>query len=184
MRYFALCLVGTAFFNGCDRAQSQPAENSNKIVQASKIRLAGLTEEQKRKLDQRIPPEIREALNNAEEFTILYNVDKKTMQLEVLMSETVPNAAANVADPALKKEFLDSFYSDASINSNGMSCFSPRHRIKAKYKKKVIEMDICYDCANFRGTSSSGDFGGSVDSQGKSAAVIDAIIQKYGTKLK
>ena len=184
MKYVALYFAAVAFFTACGSVQSQHEANSNKIIQASKVRLEDLTEVQKRKLDQRIPPEVREILDKAEEFTIFYNIDKDTMQLKVLMRETAPNAEANVTDPALKKEFLDSFYSDASINSNGSSCFSPRQRVKAKYKTKVVEMDICYDCDNFQGKSSSGNFGGAINNQSKSSAVIDAIIEKYGRKIK
>jgi hypothetical protein len=167
MKYFALFFIVVMFFVAC----------------SSKGRLADLTEEQKQKLDKRIPPEIREVLDKADEFTMSYNVDKETMKLRVLTSETVPNAQANVSDSALKKQFLDGFYSDtASTNSNGMSCFSPRHRVNAKYETKVVEIDICYECSNFRGKTSAGEFGGAFDNQGKT--VMDAIIEKYGTKIK
>jgi hypothetical protein len=168
MKYFALFFIVTMFFAGC----------------TSKERLEDLTEEQKQKLDRRIPPEVREVLDKADEITISYNVDKDTMQLRVLMSETVPNAQANISDPSLKKQFLDSFYSDTSTNSNGASCFNPRHRINAKFQTKVVEIDICYECSRFRGKSSAGDFGGGFDGQGGSSAVMDAIIEKYGTKIK
>jgi hypothetical protein len=101
-----------------------------------------------------------------------------------LMNETAPNANANVSDPALKKQFLGGFYSDASSNSGGNACFNPRQRMKATYKTKVVEMDICYECGNFRGKSSEGEFGGSLPHQSKSSAIMDAIIEKYGTKIK
>lgn len=122
-------------------------------------------------------------MDKAKEITISYNVDKDTMQLEVLMPETVPNADVKVSDP-LKRQFLDSFYSDAASNSNGSACFSPRHRVNAKYKTETVELNICYECDNFRGESSSEDFGGGLDEQRKSSAVLDAIIEKYGTKIK
>lgn len=192
MKYFALLFIVTVFFIGCESVESQQAtnlklkteSNSSEIIQSSKDRLEDLTEEQKQKLNYRIPPEVREVLDKAEEFTIFYDIDKDTMQLRVLMNETVPNADANVADPALKKEFLDSFYSDASSNSSGNSCFSPRQRIKAKYKTRVVEIDICYECSNFQGNSSSGAFGGTLGHQSKSSAIMDAIIEKYGKKIK
>ncbi|HVE56872.1 MAG TPA: hypothetical protein VNB22_08585 [Pyrinomonadaceae bacterium] len=172
MKYFALFFIAITFFIGCE-------------IKSSKDRLEGLTEEQKQRLDKRIPPEVREVLDKSDEITISYNVDKDTMQLRVLMSETVPNTQANVSDPSLKKQFLDSFYSDASSNSNGASCFSPRHRVKAKYETKVVEIDICYECGRFRGKSPSGDFGGGLAYQSeKSSAIMDAIIEKYGTKIK
>ena len=184
MKNFALCFIAAAIFSGCGSVQSQQATNSNKVVKESKARLGNLTEEQKQKLDQRIPPEVREILDKAEEFTILYDIDKETMKLNVLPQKAAPNANANVADPAVKKEFLDSFYVDAADNSNGASCFSPRQRINAKYQSKVVEIDICYECSRFRGTSPTGDFGGAMDFESQSEALIDAIIEKYGKKIK
>ena len=174
MKYFALFFIVNVFFIGCERAGSQ----------SSKERLEDLTEEQKQKLDKRIPPEVREVLDKADEIIISYNVDKDTMKIKLLSAEPIPNASANVSDPALKKQFLDSFYADASSNSNGSACFSPRHRVNAKYKTKVVEIDICYECDNFRGKSSSGNFGGGLAYESKSSAIIDAIIEKYGAKIK
>jgi hypothetical protein len=101
-----------------------------------------------------------------------------------LLREIEPNSEAKVSDPELKKQFLDSFYSDVSSNSNGAACFSPAHRVKAKYKTKTIEIDVCYQCDNFRGRSSAGDFGGGLHYESKSSAIIDAIIEKYGEKIK
>lgn len=196
MKYFAIYLILISFFVGCKNVGSQQATNSNlnaetnssvvEIVQSSKDQLEDLTPEQKKNLDKRIPPKIREILDKAEEITISYNIDRNTMQLEVLMYKTVPNAAAKVSDPALKKQFLDGFYSDASSNINGAACFSPRHRVKAQYETKIVEIDICYECSNFQGKSSSGDFGGGLvyEKSSKSSAVINAIIEKYGTKIK
>ncbi len=194
MRNIALFLLFTASLIGCKSVESQQTPNSNlrtetnsaevEIIQLSKNQREDLTKEQKQKLDEKIPPKIREILDKANEVTISYNVDKDTMQLKILMFETTPNAEAKVSDPSLKKEFLDSFYSDVSSNSNGMACFSPRHKIKAKYKTKIVEFDICYECDNFRGKSSSGNFGGGLDEKSKSLAIIDAIIEKYGAKIK
>jgi ribonuclease HII len=171
MKYFGLFFLLTTFLIGCESIQ--------KIDQSKE-----LTSEQKQKLDKRIPPEIREILDKAQEITISYNVDKDSMKLNVLMSETVPNAEAKVSNSNVKQEFLESFYADASSNGNGNACFSPRQRLKAEYKEKIVEVDICYECGRFKGKSPSGDFGGAFGSQIKSSAVMDAIIEKYGTKIK
>ncbi|MBC7900572.1 MAG: hypothetical protein H7070_11035 [Saprospiraceae bacterium] len=191
MKQFALVFLAAMFLIGCRNGESQRATNSNletetnssEAIPSSKNQDDGLTKEQTQRLDGRIPPKIREILNKAEEITISYNVDKDTMQLKVLMLETLPNADLKVSDP-LKKQFLDSFYSDAASNSNGSACFSPRHRVNAKYKTETVELDICYECDNFFGKSSSENFGGGLDGQRKSSAVLDAIIEKYGTKIK
>ncbi|HLM01911.1 MAG TPA: hypothetical protein VK400_12725 [Pyrinomonadaceae bacterium] len=194
MKNFALIFLITIAFIGCKSVESQQAVNSNpsseantaqaEVIPTVKNSLEDLTEEQKQKLDQRIPPEVREILDKADEISIYYDIDEKTMKLEVFMFKTAPNARAKVSDPSLKKELLESFYQDAASIYGANACFSPRHRIAAKYKIKTVEMDICYECSNFRGESSAGSFGGALASPGKSSAVIDAIIKKYGKKIK
>ena len=56
--------------------------------------------------------------------------------------------------------------------------------MNARYKTETVELNICYECDNFRGEGSSEDFGGGLDGQRKSSAVLDAIIKKYGNKIK
>ncbi|MEP7212562.1 MAG: hypothetical protein ABI791_05785 [Acidobacteriota bacterium] len=191
MKRFVLVLIASVFLIGCANLESQRESNSNskaesdssEAVPSSKDQENVLTQEQIHRLDGRIPPNIREILDKAKEITISYNVDKDTMQLEVLLPPTVPNRNVKVSDP-LKKEFLESFYSDASSNSNGNACFGPRHRVNAKFKTETVELDICYECSNFEGKSSSGGFGGGLDSESNSSAILDAIIEKYGKKIK
>jgi hypothetical protein len=165
MKYLGLFFILATLLIGCKSVQ--------KIDQSKE-----LTSEQKQLIDKRIPPEIREILDKAQEITISYNVDKDTTQLNVLMPEVVPNAEAKVSNSNVKQEFLENFYADASSNGNGNACFNPRQRLKAEYQNKLVEIDICYECGWFRGKSSSGDFGGSFGPQIKSSAVIDAIIEK------
>lgn len=187
MKIIVFLLAVTFFFIACQSPEN--SQQSNSSVEVEKIRVSessnqNLAELQKKKLDSRIPPKIREILDNAKEITISYHVDKKTMQLWVLMFDVKPNAEAKVSDANAKKEFLDSFYQDSSVNYNGAACFSPRHRVKAEYKTKIVEIDICYECGNFRGESSLGDFGGAVSQAGKSSALMNEIIKKYGEKIK
>lgn len=187
MKVIVLLFVVTILFIACQSPESQKKSNSS--VEVEKIRITensnqDLAELQKKKLDSRIPPKIREILDKADEITISYHVDKKTMQLWVLMFDVKPNSQAKVSNATVKKEFLDSFYQDSSVNYNGAACFSPRHRVKAEYKTKIVEIDICYECENFRGESSLGDFGGAISQDGKSSAIMTEIIKKYGTKIK
>ncbi len=171
MKYLGLFFILATLFIGCESVQ--------KIDQSKE-----LTTEQKQLLDKRIPPEIREILDKVQEITISYNVDKDTTQLNVLMSEVVPNAEANVSNSNVKQEFLEKFYADVSSNGNGNACFNPRQRLKAEYQNKFVEIDICYECGWFRGKSSSGEFRGALGPQIKSSVFMDAIIKKYGTKIK
>ncbi len=194
MRNMCIFISIMFFFMACQSNEHQKNINSNlssveNSSEVEKIRvtessLEKLSDEQTKKLDGRIPPKIREILDNAEEITISYNIDENTTQLRVLLFETVPNAEAKISNSSTKEQFVRSFYSDAASNSNGAACFSPRHKIKAKYKTKIIEMDVCYECGNFRGQSSFGSFGGGLDEPSKSAQVISEIIKKYGKKIK
>lgn len=190
MKIIALLLVVSFFFIACQSSESAKDLNSNSSPEVEKIRVSEnsngeLTEAQKNKLDSRIPPKVREILDNAKEIMISYYVEENTTQLKVVLPNTLtPNAQAKVSNANVKKEFLDSFYQDSSVNYNGAACFSPRHRVKAEYKTKIIEIDICYECENFRGESSLGDFGGAIAQDGKSSALMNEIIKKYGAKIK
>jgi hypothetical protein len=191
MKIIFLLLAVTFFFIACQSSESQKNLVSNSSPEVEKIRVSensngDLTEAQKKKLDSRIPPKVREILDNAKEITISYYVEEKTTQLKVVLPNTLtPNAQAKVSKANVKKEFLDSFYRDSSANYNsGAACFNPRHRVNAAYKTKVVEIDICYECYNFRGKSSFGDFRGDISGEGKSSAIMDEIIKKYGAKIK
>ena len=188
MKVIVLLFVVTILFIACQSPESQKKSDSS--VEVEKIRISensnqDLAELQKKKLDSRIPPKIREILDKADEITISYHVDKKTMQLWVLKFDVKPNSQAKVSNATVKKEFLDSFYQDSSENYNtAAACFSPRHRVKAEYKTKIVEIDICYECYNFRGKSSLGDFGGDISEKVKSSALMNEIIKKYGAKIR
>ena len=187
MKIIVFLLAVSFIFIACQSPES--FQQSNSSVEVEKIRVSensnqNTDELQMKKLDSRIPPKIREILDNAKEITISYNVDKNSMQLRVLMGDVKPNAQAKVTNSNVKKEFLDSLYQDSSVNYNGAACFSPRHRVKAEYRTKIVEIDICYECENFRGKSSLGDFGGAISQDGKSSALMNEIIKKYGAKIK
>lgn len=188
MKIIVFLLAVSFIFIACQSPES--SQKSNSSVEVEKIRVSensnqNIAELQKKKLDSRIPPKIREILDNAKEITISYHVDKKTMQLWVLMFDVKPNSQAKVSNANVKKEFLDSFYQDSSENYNtATACFSPRHRVKAEYKTKIVEIDICYECYQFRGKSSLGDFGGDISEKAKSSDLMNEIIKKYGAKIK
>lgn len=187
MKVIVLLFVVTILFIACQSPEN--LKKSDSSVEVEKIRISensnqNLADLQKKKLDSRIPPKIREILDKADEITISYHVDKKTMQLWVLMFDVKPNSQAKVSNATVKKEFLNSFYQDSSVNYNGAACFSPRHKVKAEYKTKIVEIDICYECENFRGESSLGGFGGAISQDGKSSAIMNEIIKKYGAKIK
>jgi beta-lactam-binding protein with PASTA domain len=194
MKTFALIVLVTIAFISCKNADSQEVSNSNlqieaqatnaKIALTSENLLKDLTKKQKKQLDDRIPPKVREILDKADEINIYYNIDKDTKGLRVLQFKTVPNAGARLSDASLKKQFLESFYYDASSEERGAMCFAPRHKITAQYNNKTVDLDVCYQCSNFKGSSSSGDFAGSLAYENKSSMIISEIIEKYGTEFQ
>ncbi|MDQ6787108.1 MAG: hypothetical protein M3033_09905 [Acidobacteriota bacterium] len=194
MKNVALIFLITIAFANCKSVDSQRVSNSNLKTETNltKIEITGtpenllkdLTKKQRQKLDERIPPKVREVLDKADEIYIYYNIDKENNGLRVLGYGSVPNAGATLSDASLKKRFLDSFYYDASSEEGGAMCFSPRHKITAKYNNKTVDIDICYQCKNFKGNSSYGTFGGGLAYEDKSSLIINEIIEKYGTDLQ
>lgn len=194
MKNFALIFLITIAFAGCKNAESQQFSDSNikqetnlaKVITTPKIEtpLEPLTEKQKQKLNERIPPKVREILDRADEIYIHYNINKENNGLRGLGYGNVPNAGATLSDVSLKKQFLDNFYYDASSDESGAMCFTPRHKITAKYNNKTVEIDICYQCKNFKGKSSYGTFGGGLAYEDKSSLIINEVIEKYGTELQ
>ena len=194
MKNVALIFLITIAFANCKSVESQQVSNSNiktesnstkvKIFPTAKNLLENLTRKQKQQLNERIPPKVREILDKADEIYIYYHIYKETKRLGVLMFGSVPNAGATLSDISLKKQFLESFYYDVASNEGGSMCFSPRHKITAKYNNKTVEIDICYQCKNFQGKRSEGTFAGGLADDSKSSLIINKIIEKYGTELQ
>ncbi len=194
MKNAILIFLITIVFANCKNIESQQNSNSNIERKSNSTRvvvfppaenlLENLTRKQKLNLNESIPPKVREILDNVDKIYIYYNFDKETKEFRVLMFKTVPNAGAILSDASLKKQFLESFYYDVSSNEGGSMCFSPRHKITASYDNKTVEIDICYECHNFEGKSSEGNFSGSLPNKSKSSLLINKIIEKYGTELQ
>jgi hypothetical protein len=194
MKNIALIFLITIAFANCKSVVSQQEPNSNPKTETNLTKiettpisvnlLKDLTKKQKQKLDESISPKDREILDKAGEIDIYYNIDKETKGLRTLTTYSVPNAGARLSDTTLKKQFLENFYYDVAVNEGGALCFSPRHKIVAKYKNKIIDLDICYQCGNFEGSGSNGNIGGSINRDGKSGVILSETIEKYGTDIK
>jgi hypothetical protein len=149
MKNFALIFLVAIAFTNCKSVESQQVSNSNlktetnstkvEIAPASENLLKDLTKKQREKLDESLPPKVREILDKAGEIDIYYNIDKETKGLRTLTPYTAPNAGARLSDALLKKQFLESFYYDAALGEGGAMCFSPRHKITAKYNNKIVD---------------------------------------------
>lgn len=193
MRNFALIVLFAMALINCKSVESQRVSNLNissatnstkvEIIAPPEDLLKNLTKKQKAKLDENLPPKDREILDKADEIDVYY-IYVESKGFGVLSFGKSPNAGAKVSDADLKKQFLESFYYDIAVSEGGAGCFSPRHKIVGKYKNKIVDIDVCYQCGNFEGNDSNGHLGGSVQRDGKSAPILSKIIEKYGTQLQ
>ena len=194
MKNIALVFLISIAFPGCKSVEREQFSGSNIKTESNSVKgeltptteeqIAALTKKQQQKLDERIPPKIRETLDKADEINVYYNIDKETKTLGILRSNTVLNAGATISDASLKKRFLESFYYDSSSDETGAMCYMPRHKVTAKYNNRTVELDICYECQNFKGISSNGKISGTLAYESKSALIIKEVIEKYGTELQ
>lgn len=194
MKKFALIFLIVVAFANCKTVENRQISNSNlqresdltkaETTPNEKPLLENLTKEQKKWLGESLPPKVRKILDNAEEIEVYVDFNKDTKGLKVLSFNTIPNTVAKLSDFSLKKQFLESFYYDASLGYGGAGCWSPRHRIKVKYNNESVEFDICYQCSNFKGNGSNGRFFGSLGEESKSLPIMNEIIEKYGTAIQ
>jgi len=194
MKNIALIFLIVVAFTNCKSIESQQSSNTNlkteinstkpEITPASENLVKDLTEKQMEQLDRSLPLNIREILDKAEEIEVYASIDKDSKQLKVLYDKNPPNTVAKLSDASLKKQFLESFYYDAALGNGGFACWKPQQRVKANYGKGSVEFDICYQCSNFKGSGSNGNFSGSLAYESKSSLVIKEIIEKYGIILQ
>lgn len=194
MKKFALIFLIAVAFAHCKTVENQHISNSNlqseldltepETTPIQKPLFERLTKEQKKRLDESLSSEVRKILDNAEEMEVYVDFNKETKGLKVLSFNIIPNTVVKLSNSSLKKQFLESFYYDASLGNGGAMCWAPRHRIKAKYNNENVELDICYQCSNFRGNSSKGRLFGSLGEESKSLPIMNEIIEKYGTAIQ
>ena len=174
----------------CKPIQNEPLTQVEKppetiqTEQTPKFSLDDLTKEQKKKLDENLPPKVREFLDKAEEIDIFVNLDKET-KMQKLLLYAPPNTVAKITDASLKKEILESFYYDTAIGGGASACWSPRHKLTAKFKGKMVDITICYQCNSYQGSSSFGKIFGTVnDEESKSLIILNKAIEKYGVDVR
>lgn len=182
-----LIIVIAFFYVNCtfaDRNNSQnisnlPATESNSTY---KVKLDDINPIQQQQLDEDFPKNPRDILNKAEELEIYAH--RKVNSKEYGNLEIVePNVVVKINDKSLKKQLLDNIYYDIALSEGMAACWKPRQRIKAKYSKENIVINICYECGRFQGGSSYGSLLGSIKN-GTSSKIINEIIEKYGTEIR
>ena len=159
--------------------QSLPALTSLKPVKAE-VRLSG---RQREILDAALPLQVREILEGAETVQILAE-ELNIPQDETGLRTFRPTRTASVVSEAEKEAILEALYTEASSGEGAASCYEPHHGIKAAYKGQVVEIEICYTCAQFNVKSEFGKFQGTILREGrKSESLLNGIIQERGNQL-
>lgn len=139
-----------------------------------------------KELDKSLPPNVREVLENAEEFEILMEMERKDGKLVYPLKETFnPNIKAEISDANLRKEVLENFYRDVSQGSEPANCWLPHHILRAKQGDKVVEMEICFSCSRFEGKGSFGEFSGTTGrGDEKTENLFNRLIGTYGVSIQ
>lgn len=125
------------------------------------------TDEPKSKLDERFPQEMRNTFAEARRIDVFetelcsgaFAEKLKPKERGKFQGCKVLRRTA-VTIPALRKQFVEEVVSAIGSHHSGNACFDPHHGIRAEHQGKRVELLICFECENFRGTSSTGSFGG------------------------
>jgi hypothetical protein len=143
-----------------------------------------LNSKQKKYLNESLPPPVREILEKAEKFEILAEVRERFDPKDDVRTFE-PNRVIKPVSENDKKETLEAFYYDASNEDAPAICFEPRHKIRATYQEKTVEIEICFSCSRFIVTSSFGEFKGTiVRDNRKSEDFFNRIIQNQSVEIK
>ena len=147
-----------------------------------------LGDKQTKELDKSMPPNVRELLENAEEFEILAEVERKDGKLSYPITEGFnikPNIKAEISDANIRKEILENFYRDVAKGSGPANCWQPHHILRAKRGDKTVEMEICFSCSKFEGKGSFGEFSGTTGrGDEKTEKLFNRIIETQGVEIK
>ena len=174
---------------------SKPNQNSNLLEakvepKTTSIKISPdvkLDSRQSKSLDKSLPPNVREILENAEEFEILAEMEKKDGKLVYPMTEGFnikPNIKAEISEANVRKEILENFYHDVAKVSEPANCWQPHHILRAKRGDKTIEMEICFSCSRFEGKGSFGEFSGTTGrGDEKTENLFNRLIETYGVEL-
>jgi len=197
MRQYAILILCGFILMSCAKIETASNENaqtnSNKIVSISPTIEANtslkpvtpkikLNAEQRKYLNESLPPQVREILEKAEKFEVLAEVNLKDEE-DGLNFE--PNRIAEIANESDKKELLEAFYYDASDGRYPAACYIPHHGFRATHHGKTVEIEICSQCSKFYVKSPFGEFeGGIVRENPKSEAVFNRIIQNQSVEIK
>ena len=136
----------------------------------------------KKTLDETLPPKVREILNKSDNFSIVVEVEERGSW------EFVPDRMAVITDERLKSEILNAFYTDASAGLVPSACYNPHHGIRAEYKGRRVEIDICYSCSVIVVRSPFGEYKGGLGYENgntrRSEEILNRITRENGVEIK
>lgn len=125
-----------------------------------------LTAKQRNYLDESIPPDAREILENADRFELLGEIDKDESS-EADNRSLVPNRLVAISSEKDKLVVLEAFYSDAAREDSPAVCYEPHHAIRAEFEGKTVEIEICFSCSRFVVKHDSNKYSGTIVREGR-----------------
>lgn len=143
-----------------------------------------LNTKQKKYLNESLPPKVREILEKAETFEILAEVRGENEDDGEGQTFDANRIVKNINETD-KKETLEAFYFDASREDSPAFCYEPRHSIKATYRGKTVEIEICFSCSKFTVKSEFGEFDGTIVRENrKSEDFFNQIVKNKSVGIK
>ena len=143
-----------------------------------------LNAKQHKYLNDTLPPDIRKMLEESETLELLAEVGSKETS-ETGLQEFRPNRIVMISDANEKRQVLELFYSDAATQDGPASCYEPHHGLRFSVSGKTLEIEICFDCAQFRGLGDLQSVSGTIVRDGrKSERLFNTLIKNRSIEFK
>lgn len=127
-----------------------------------------LSQSESRALDRSLPQSARQILEHADALEPTFFEDKP--------GEGGIEKRVEIRDAGSKSELLDALYAGMVAPVVENACFKPRHSVRATYEGETVELLICFECHNYRGSISGGkSFGGTINSRPE--GMLNRLIQ-------
>lgn len=197
MRFFVLVLLLLA-------ACSSPSENKNTFelqtpspTPVAQIKVEpspttpivypklDLNSKQKKYLNESFPPDIRTFFENSDRLELLAEIFQDVSE-DGDSHIFTPNRVVEISDAKQKREVMEAFYFDAAHEDSPAICFLPHHLLRATKDGKVLEIEICFDCARFEGVGANKSVSGTIVRQGirRSEELFNRILKNQGKEYK
>ena len=162
MRTILLSSIGLVLF-GCAGIETAPTTTLNEAPSAAPAAKATikpvvvlkavtpnvkLSPKQRKYLDESLPPDIRSVLERSTSFEVYAEINKDERS-ETDTRTFEANVISVITTETQKKTILEALYHDAAREDSPAACYEPHHSIRATFEGKTIEVEICFDCAQF-----------------------------------